>query len=76
MFNTMFGNPALLGKNQELIKYGDIMAVLETKGERQTLKIVIDNTLAESLFRKQNDEFIFAMWDQKAVDRLKEALGK
>lgn len=37
MFNTMFGNPALLGKNQELVKYGDTMAVFETNGERRTL---------------------------------------
>jgi hypothetical protein len=76
MFNAMFGNPALLGENQEMIKYGDIMAVLETSGERKTLKIIIDNTLVESKFPKRNDEFIFAMWDQKAVDRLKEALAK
>ncbi len=76
MFNAMFSNPALLGKNQERIKYGDIMAVLETSGERKTLKIVIDNTLVEAKFPQQNDELIFAMWDQKAVDRLQEALGK
>ena len=74
MFKMLLSNPAMIGENQELIKYGEIMAVLETNGKRKNLKIVIDNSMVEAAFRGHDDDFIFGMWDQAAVDALAAAL--
>lgn len=68
MFNMILGNPAMVGENQEVIKYGEVMALLETQGKRKTLKILIDSTLIDTTFPDHSDDFIFGMWDQKAVD--------
>ena len=68
MFNMLLSNPAMVGENQEIIKYGDVMALLETQGKRKTLKILIDNTLIDTVFPDHSDEFIFGMWNQEAVD--------
>jgi len=74
IFNMMIGNPAMVGENQELIKYGDIMAILETQGQRKTLKFVIESSLVEAQFANHSDEFIFAMFDQNAVDVIEAAI--
>lgn len=70
IFNMMINNPAMAGENQEVIKYGNVMALLETQGKRKTLKIMIDSTLIDTTFPNHSDDFIFAMWDQPAVDRV------
>ncbi len=68
MMRMVINNPAMLGDNQELIKYGEILAILETQGKRKTLKIMIDDSLIETAYPDQSEEFIFGMWDQDAVD--------
>ena len=70
MFSMILNNPAMVSEGQEIIKYGERMALLETSGSRKTLKILIDSTLIESVFSGQNDDFIFGMWNQPAVDRV------
>ena len=75
MFQMVLNNPAMLGENQELIKYGELMALLEAQGNRKTLKIVIGNSMVESVFNGHDDDFIFAMWNQAAVDKVERAVS-
>ncbi|MFT5052578.1 MAG: hypothetical protein ACI8QZ_004014 [Chlamydiales bacterium] len=74
MFNMMLTNPAMVGEHQELIKYEGVMAMLETQSRRKTLKFVIGSSLVEAQFSGQDDDFILAMWNQKAVDVLHAAI--
>ncbi len=70
MFQMLLNNPAMVGENQELIKYGELMAILETQGQRKTLKIQIKSSMVETVFPDHSDDFIFAMWDQAAVSKV------
>ncbi len=74
MFKMMINNPAMIGENQELIKYGDILAILETSGKRKTLKILIGNSMVDAAFPNHSDDFIFGMWNQAAVDAASAAI--
>ena len=74
MFNMVTSNPAMLPDNQELIKYGSIMAILETNGKRKNLKILIDDSMVETAFPNHDDDFVFAMWNQEAVDKVATAI--
>jgi len=67
----MFANPALLGEGKELITYNDDKAVLETRGKRLTLQILVSGKhLVEVGASGVDDETLFRMFNQEAVDRL------
>jgi len=74
MFSMVLANPAMLGEDQELIKYGDHKALLKQEGQRWTLQIVIDNSMVE-VKGNVSDDFLLRMFDQKAVDRLAAVLN-
>jgi hypothetical protein len=78
MFNMWVANPAMLEKGAELIKYGDHNAVLKTGDNRLELQILIDGAhLCEVRARGGVDEdALFAVFDQAAVDRLAAALRR
>lgn len=76
MMGMMFSNPAMLNANQELIEYGTHKAILDTSNSRGLdLQILIANKHLIQVTCPEDDEFLFAMFDQAAIDRLAAALG-
>lgn len=76
MFKMWAANPAMLGPDAELIKYGEHTAVLRKEGNRWTLQILIGDDLCEAKATGKDDEFLLKMFDQKAVDQLSGALSR
>ncbi|MCP3915832.1 MAG: hypothetical protein GY711_09770 [bacterium] len=77
MFSTYAANPALLGPDAELIKYGSHTAVLrkEGGGKQHTLQLLIEGKhMCETKLRGRDDEFLLKVWNQAAVDKLAAAL--
>jgi hypothetical protein len=76
MMSMMFQNPALLGPNKELVEYGTHKAILDTTNKQQLdLQILISNKHLVQVRCPESDEFLFAMFDQAAIDKLAAALG-
>ncbi|MEZ6013786.1 MAG: hypothetical protein R3F49_01615 [Planctomycetota bacterium] len=77
MFSMMTSNPALLDKESELVKYGQHSAVLRTrtKGSSYELQLLIVDDLVTVSVEGANDELLFAVWNQAAVDKLAAALS-
>lgn len=77
MFTLMTTNPALLDKNAELVKYGAHSAVLRTrtKGASFELQILIVDDLVTVDLTGADDQFLFRLWNQTAVDALAAALS-
>lgn len=78
MFQMIAANPQALGANKELIKYGAHKAILDTTNKnRVKLQIMIgESTLCDVTVTGRDDDFLFAMWDQSAVDQLAAALSR
>lgn len=77
MMGMMFSNPALLGANKELIEYGSHRAVLDTSNARRLdLQILISDKHLVQVTCPESEDFLFALFDQTAVDGLAAALGK
>lgn len=70
MFQMIVQNPAMLQPNQELIKYNECSAVLETEDQQVTLRFLIQDTLVEGDFQGADDDFALAMFNQAAVTKL------
>ena len=70
MVAMMFTNPAMRGPDAELIKYKECDAILKKEGNAWTLQLLIEETLVEGRFGKENDEFALAMFSQAAVTKL------
>ena len=70
MFSMIVQNPAMIQPNQELIKYSECSALLETQGDEVTLRFMLGESLIEGRFRGENADFALAMFDQKAVTAL------
>ncbi len=70
MFTMMLQNPVMLQRNQELIKYTECSALLETQGQEITLRFLLGDTMIEGQFRGQDADFALAMFDQEAVTAL------
>jgi hypothetical protein len=71
-------NPVMLGDDQELIKYGDDKAILETQreGERYSLQLILDGAhLVSATLRGGTDDFLLQVVNQKAVDAVEKAIG-
>lgn len=76
MVALMFANPAAIGPDAELVKYGDDRAILKTESGRLHLQILIDEAhLVEVRWNTTDDEALFEMFDQEAVDALAKVLG-
>ncbi len=78
MMNMMLGNPAMLGDNKELIEYDQDRAVLETKngGRQLSLQILISSKhICQVDTRGIDDETLFKIFDQPAVDKLSAAMA-
>jgi len=74
MFAMWVANPALLGEDAELVKYGAYDAILKKKGRGWSLQIVIGSSLIDVETASESDEFLLAMFPQAAVDRLAKVL--
>jgi hypothetical protein len=75
MFQMWVTNPAMLPKGSEVIKYGAHTAVLRDDGGTRNLQLVIDANLVEVSWPNADEDALFAMFDQKAVDKLAGVLG-
>ena len=76
MMSMMFTNPAMLGPDKELVEYGTDKAILDTSNaNRLNLQILISGKHLVDVQCPENDEFLFAMFDQAAIDRLSRVLG-
>jgi hypothetical protein len=76
MFQMWAQNPALLGPDAELVKYGPHSAVLKKEGALWTMQLLLAKDLCELRLSGADDEFLLAFFDQKAVDALAAALAK
>jgi len=77
MMAMAFSNPAMLEDGSELIEYGTHKAVLKSQsGKPRELQIVIDGKhLCTVKVQAMTEEQLFAVFDQKAVDRLSAAMA-
>jgi hypothetical protein len=77
MFQMWITNPAMLPKGSELIKYGSHNAILqqESGGKTRSLQLLIDGSMVEVRWPSADEDALFAMFDQKAVDALAAALA-
>ena len=76
MMGMLFANPAMRQPHQELIEYGSHKAILDTSNaNRLDLQILISGKHLVQVHCPENDEFLFAMFDQTAVDNIAAALG-
>ncbi len=77
MFNMWLANPAMLDANSELIEYGVHKAVLKKQGSGFNLQILINgaHTCEVNAQGGVSEEQLFAMFDQRVVDRLAKVLG-
>lgn len=78
MISMQFKNPALLGPDVELIKYGAHSALLTNKQNGNLeLKILIhDLHVTDVMTRGMSEDELFETWNQRAVDQLAAALGR
>ena len=79
MLNMWISNPAMLDANSELIEYGDHRAVLKktSGGKQRELMIVLHGKhVAQVDYANDDEDFLFEVWNQAAIDRLAAALGK
>ena len=75
MFAMMATNPALLKDGQELIKYSQGMALVESKNNRVTFQMVLGKSMVETTYNKHDVDYVLRMWSQDAVNTLANALG-
>jgi hypothetical protein len=76
MMGMMFSNPAVLGADAELIKYGAHRALLGKEGKRWSLKLLLnDKHVIEVKVTGRDDEFLLGIVNQAVVDKLAAALS-
>lgn len=75
MIAMMTSNPAMLGQDAELIKYGPTNAILKKDGQRRSLQILIAGKhLCDVTWPNEDEDALLAMFDQAAVTKLTRAL--
>ncbi len=76
MFSMWISNPAMLGNDSEVIKYGPHSAVLKTVGDGRSyeLKILVNESLIEVDGQGISDDELLSFMSQAALDRLVSAL--
>lgn len=75
MFRMVIQNPAMLQKNQELVKYAECQAVLETEGQRVTLRFMLGESMVEAEFQGYDADGALVVMDQPAVTKLNAAIA-
>lgn len=75
MFRMIVQNPAMLQKNQELVKYAECQAVLETEARRVTLRFMLGESLVEGEFQGYDADGALVVFDQAAVTKLNAAIA-
>ena len=66
----------MLDENSELIEYGEHRAILKTgNGRRLNLQVLIHGKHVMDISCSENEEFLFAMFDQAAIDQVAKVLG-
>lgn len=75
MFNMWIANPAMVGEGAEVVKYGPYNALLKKEGQRRNLQILIEGSnVCEVRWPNEDEDALFAMFDQQAVNTLARAL--
>lgn len=74
MFKMILQNPAMLQPNQELVKYSECTAVLETDDQRVSLRLLMEESLVEAEFQGYDADAALKVFDQAAVTRLYAAI--
>ncbi len=74
MFSMISTNPGMLKEGQELIKYRQGMALLETHPKRITFQMVLGGSLVNSQFHGHDADYVLGVWSQDAVDGLELAI--
>jgi hypothetical protein len=77
MFDMWIQNPAMLGEGAELIKYGAHHAVLRKQngGRLQLQILLLGEHLCDVTANGLDEDGLFGMFDQAAVDKLAGVLG-
>ncbi|MFT5292270.1 MAG: hypothetical protein ACI8QS_001271 [Planctomycetota bacterium] len=70
MLSILFTNPAMRRPGTEMIKYKECDAILKEEGSAWSLQLLIEETLIQGRFGKEDDEFALAMFSQAAVTKL------
>ncbi|QDV09759.1 hypothetical protein Poly30_53190 [Planctomycetes bacterium Poly30] len=75
MMSMMFANPAMLGDDAEVIKYGKHQAILQKNGDkRYDLQLLIGNDFIQVESREMTDEALLGLCNQAMVDKLEAAM--
>jgi hypothetical protein len=75
MFRMVIQNPAMLQKNQELVKYAECQAVLETEARRVTLRFMLEESMIEAEFQGYDADGALVVMNQAAVTKLNAAIA-
>lgn len=76
MFRMVLDNPAMLQKNQELVKYTEGNALVETQGDTVTLRILFGDTMVEGEFQGADADHALSVMTQQAVTALHQAISR
>jgi hypothetical protein len=72
----MFGNPAMLDPNSELIEYDGHKAILKKDGDQLNLQILVSGKhVLDASLDGGDEKMLFAVFDQAAVDKIASALS-
>lgn len=77
MLGMMFGNPAMLDANSEMIEYEAHKAILKKERNRLNLQILISgkHVVDATLSGEPSEDVLFGFFDQKVVDALAAAMN-
>ena len=70
MYKMWASNPAMIEEGAELIRYGDHMALLKKQGSNLDLQIIINESEICEVKTSLDEDGLFAVWNQEAVDRV------
>ncbi|MEM6675502.1 MAG: hypothetical protein AAF726_21815 [Planctomycetota bacterium] len=77
MMAMQLSNPAMLGDDAELIKYGQHRALLrKNSGNRYELMILVDDDIIQANSRSMSDDELLGVMSQSVVDGLAAAMAK
>jgi len=77
MFAPQLANPALLGDDAEIIKYGDDKAILRKSGDdRWELTVLLGENIVQANARKMSDDALLKVMSQSTIDAMKAAMAK
>jgi len=76
MLSMWLTNPAMLGPDAELIEYTGCKGVLHKEGSGVSLQVVIGHDLVEAEAPGRDGDFLLALLNQAAIDRLVATLAR